>query len=219
MPSDGFISDAAKQGTDSQDKRVYGVTAATVVNNVDTLGLGRVQINLPFRPDLQPWARVAVPQAGNGRGTYFIPQIGDEVLVAFDKGDVTEPYVIGSLWNSSDSPPVRLPTDATTRRLIRTPLGHDIDFDEVVQTITITTSTKQEISLGPDAIEIKTTGGTASISLDVAGNIKIKGALSISLEAPSISIKGANVEIKGSAAVTVDGGLATTIQGAVVKIN
>src|SRR5579862_1946328 len=61
------------------DMRFYGVAIAEVVSNIDESGLGRVQLRLPWLPGYQPWARVAVLSAGSNRGTYFIPQTGDEV--------------------------------------------------------------------------------------------------------------------------------------------
>src|SRR5690348_16398128 len=69
-----------------EDTKVFGVTTGTVTElRGDPMGLGRVQVNLPFIDSLDPfpWARVAVPMAGPAHGTYFIPNIGDEVLVAF----------------------------------------------------------------------------------------------------------------------------------------
>ena len=72
----------------------------------------RVQLALPWLPGYQPWARLANQSAGTDRGSYFVPQAGDEVLVAFNHGDVREPYVLGSLWNTIDKPPADDPTDA-----------------------------------------------------------------------------------------------------------
>ena len=70
-----------------------------MINLLDPLTLGRVQVQLPFIDalDLSPWARIAVPMAGLGHGHYFIPNLSDEVLVAFEHGDVNAPYIIGSL--------------------------------------------------------------------------------------------------------------------------
>src|SRR5688500_8354972 len=81
------------------DTRINGVCTAMVLSNFDSTGEGRVQLMIPWLPGYMPWARVSVPMAGLARGTYFIPQMGDEVLVAFSQGDVREPFVIGSLWN------------------------------------------------------------------------------------------------------------------------
>jgi phage baseplate assembly protein V len=217
MP-EGLIETAA-QATAPADRRIYGVTVAQVINNVDSTGQGRVQVRLPWLPSLQPWARVAVLDAGMARGTYFIPQIGDEVLVAFNHGDVREPYVIGGLWNAQDRPPALLPTDPVNKRIIRTPLGHEIEFDDALQSITISTITQQKITIDPTSIKLSTTGNTASLTLDVAGNVSIQATTSIELKAPSITIQGTSVDIQGAATASIKGGSACEIQGGIVKIN
>ena len=83
------------------------VVVGRVVNNKDTEGLGRVKVKFEWLSDLNEsaWARIAAPTAGKDRGIYFLPEIDDEVLVAFAHGDVRFPYVIGSLWNGVDVPP------------------------------------------------------------------------------------------------------------------
>ena len=100
------LTEMADRAADRAD-RFYGVAVGQVLNILDPLFLGRVQVRLPFidDADLAPWARVAVPMAGIGCGHYFIPTIGDEVLVAFEHGDTSVPYVIGSLWNATSRRP------------------------------------------------------------------------------------------------------------------
>ena len=182
--------------SNSGDKRTYGVVVATVLGNIDLTGQFRVQINVPFLPGFLPWARVAVPMAGLARGTFFIPQIGDEVLVAFHHGDIHEPYVIGSLWNTIDRPPGLLPTDAVNKRKIRTPLGQEVVFDDVLQSVSITNTTQQTVSLDPAQAQMTAGLGLASVTLDTAGNITVEGAVSISLTGGiSCTIKGGTVSI------------------------
>lgn len=120
--------------------RIYGVVTGTVINLADPLTLGRVQVQIPAidSADLSPWARVATPMTGVLSGTYFIPSIGDEVLIAFEHGDVNAPYIIGSLWNAVHPPP--FPSPLIEERVIRTPLGNQVGFREVPPAITITTS-------------------------------------------------------------------------------
>jgi uncharacterized protein involved in type VI secretion and phage assembly len=213
--AEGLIETAA-QPAEKTLTRVYGVAVAQVINNRDVTGLGRVQLCLPWLPGVEPWARMA----GMNRGAYFIPQIGDEVLVAFHHGDVREPYVVGCLWNNLDRPPALAPTDADTKRIIHTPLGHEIDFDDLAQSLTITNSTQHTITLGKEKIEISAAGDAASITLDATGEVTIEG-VSIKLKAPTtVTIEGnTNVEIKSSAGASIDGGAMCQIQAAMVKIN
>jgi uncharacterized protein involved in type VI secretion and phage assembly len=88
----------------------HGVYPALVTDIKDPDKQGRVKIKLPWSPDAagascELWARLATMMGGNNRGTWFIPDVDDEVLVAFEGGHVFRPYVIGALWNGQDAPP------------------------------------------------------------------------------------------------------------------
>jgi len=214
-----LIDELSTTADREERSRIYGVAIATVLNNIDTSGRGRVQLSLPWLPDFEPWARVAVLSAGNNRGTYFLPQIGDEVLVAFDQGDVREPYVIGSLWNAQDAPPASGPTDPTAKRIIKTPLGHVMEFDDMLQSFKLTTSTQQTLTMDTTGIKIATAGETASIQMDLAGNVTIQGTISVTLKAPSISLEGTAVSIKADTDASLQSGGTCRIQGSLVTIN
>ncbi len=218
MP-DGLI-DTAVQLIMPSERRIYGVVIAEVIDNVDLTCLGRVQIRFPWLPGVEPWARVAVLSAGPDRGTFFIPQEGDEVLVAFNHGDISEPYIIGSLWNGQDRPPASFPTDATTKRIIRTPQEQEIELDDEAESITITSSTQQKITIDPEKIEITTTNGAAKLKLDKDGNVSIEAAQSIQFKAPTITIEGrTKVDIKSGARASINGGQSCSIRAGVVTIN
>src|SRR2546421_494732 len=123
------LMDSLAQGTESpQDYQAFSITTATVIDNKDTTGEMRVQVRIPWFPDAEPWVRVAVLMSGRERGTFFIPQENDEVLLAFNLGDIRESYVIGSVWNGVDKPPFTNSDDAVSKRLIRTPKGLEILF-------------------------------------------------------------------------------------------
>lgn len=214
---EGLI-ETASRAVHAAVHRVGGVAVAQVVTNVDSTGQGRVQVRFPWLPGIEPWARVATMMAGSGRGTWFIPQPDDEVLVAFHHGDIREPYVIGSLWNGRDRPPMSLPSDAVGKRIIRTPAGHEIVLDDQARSITITSATKQKVSITPTAIELATDGNTSTVTLQTTGAIAVKSTVSIELKAPTITIEGQAVTMKGTAA-TVHGEATCTVKGGVVNIN
>ena len=161
--------------------RINGVTVAVVVDNLDAEGQGRVQLSFPWMPDVLPGARTSEPVAGNGAGIWALPQIGDEVLVAFANGEnSTHPYVLGGLWSMGlPRPPAPLPTDSQTKRVIKTPTGHAITLDDVPPAITIEHVAGHKIELTATGIKISTTGGAASIELTTAGAIKIKGTATV----------------------------------------
>lgn len=200
------------------EKKVYGVTVATVIDNFDSTGQARVQLHLPWLPEVQPWARLATLMAGSMRGTYFVPMVGDEVLVAFNHGDVREPYVIGSLWNTLDRPPTLSPTDATSKRLVRTPLGHELEFDDALQSVTLKSNLLSQVTLSADKAEISTP--TAKVTIGKAGDVTISAKTKLTLDAPviEISAKGSlTAESQGTA--TFKSGGTCVLQGSMVKIN
>ena len=184
---------------------------------------GSRSISLPCL-EIDPWARVATLMAGMSEvgtryGAYFIPQKGDEVLVAFNHGDVNEPYIMGCLWNGVDRPPTLVPTDAVSKRIIRTPIGHEVEFDDAGQSITITSSTKQKITIDPTKVEMETTEGKTTFTLDTAGTVSIQSTLSIELKAPTITIEGDTVTVKGNVRTKIGDGQSCDISARLVQIN
>jgi hypothetical protein len=125
---------------DKVDRKMTGVAVGTVINLLDPELQGRVQVQLkPIDSlDLSCWARVAQPMAALLSGTYFVPNIKDEVLVAFEHGDVNAPYIVGCLWNLAAPPPLQSPLPQI--RAIRTPLGNQIVTTEAPPSVTIQTA-------------------------------------------------------------------------------
>jgi phage baseplate assembly protein gpV len=202
--------EALEESIEDVNRKFYGVVVGRVINPLDPMMLGRVQVQLPFidSVDLSPWARVATMMAGPAHGTYFIPDVGEEVLVAFEHGDVNVPYVIGSLWNATAPPP--LPSPLPQVRMIRTLTGNQIMFTEIPPTITITTPSGQTVLLAPTGVQILSHASLISISPDgvtVSGNpsINLIASTAINIQAPTVAINGAtatNVQSAGVCRVT-----------------
>jgi phage baseplate assembly protein V len=216
--SDGLL-DFVNDVFTTDDQRIYGVMLGTVKDNLDMTGLGRVQVTLPAVTGLEPWARVAAPFAGSDYGHYSLPQTGDEVVVAFERGDPRHPVVIGSLWSMDAQPPADLPTDATDKRIVKTPKGHVIELDDLQQTITITTSTGQEVKLATGEIEISAGSGAAKATLTTAGSISLQATTELKLSAPKITVSAdGELSLSGAMAKLSASGVCE-IQGSVVKVN
>lgn len=214
------IVDTAANSKRPQEKKFYGVAIAIVIDNCDTTKLGRVQVRFPWLPEHEPWARIASPMAGPNRGMYFIPQVDDEVLVAFNQGDINEPYVVGSLWNGLDEAPMDNPlSDPENIRRIRTPAGHELEFDDSQQTLRIINSEEHEVSMESEKIVIKTAGNESKITLNKDGTIDIEARDKLKLKSRDIVIEGENVEIKSSANMKINGGSDCEIQASIVRIN
>lgn len=103
-----------------------GIAIGRVVQNLDPEGLGRVQIEFVMLGPEAPrrWCYVAAPSAGGDRGIFFMPEVGDEVIVAFDQGNTDHGYIIGYPWNPVQLPPSQHPNE----RMIRSREGHTIRF-------------------------------------------------------------------------------------------
>ena len=195
---------------------VKGVSVGIVAQNKDPEGLGRVKVRFPWREnaDESHWARIAVPMAGGGRGTWFLPEVGDEVLVACDGERVEHPYVVGCLWNGQDKPPQTNSDGKNDLRVIRSRSGHEIVFDDGAQgRIEIhLKDDKRTVRLDQDGIEICDDSGNSIAITSTPGNIAIKSNVSISIESKTI-------DIKAQASMTLQASGTLTIKGAVVMIN
>jgi uncharacterized protein involved in type VI secretion and phage assembly len=155
---EGGLVETAAQATASDDRPQYGITIAHVIANCDNTQQGRVQVRLPWLPGHQPWARVATAMAGKEQGIYFMPQVGDD--------DVTDAYVLGSVWNARERSPARTPqTDPVSVRMIKTPHGHQIVFDDEARSITIKCADEHEITLGSSTVTIAMAKDKGSVKL------------------------------------------------------
>jgi len=183
--------------------RWYGVYPALVSDIGDPEGLGRVKVTLPWSPDTggeryDAWARLATLMGGNNRGTWFIPDVGDEVLVVFEGGDARRPYVVGAMWNGSDSPPEQMDgagnnykKSIVSRRNVRITL----DDTEGAETLTLKTPMNQSIEIkdGGISIEIKDANGN-SIKLEPAG-ITVTAAAQVKVQASTVEVSAGMVTV------------------------
>jgi uncharacterized protein involved in type VI secretion and phage assembly len=192
-----------------------GVAVAVVVDNKDDSGTGRVQVRYPWHSDSRAtyWARVAVPMAGSGYGAYFIPEEGDELLVAFDRGDLRFPYVVGSLWNSRNQAPDTNADGRNDRRLIRTRKGHALLFDDGAKgRVRLELNDGKRLSIDDQAITLQDGNGNGVTIQSDGGTVTIRSAARLVLQAPQISIESSGLlDVKASASLV--------LRGAVVQIN
>jgi uncharacterized protein involved in type VI secretion and phage assembly len=193
-----------------------GAYPAVVVNIADPDGEGRVQVSLPWSPDSSgasylAWARLATMMGGSNRGTWFVPDVGDEVLVVFEAGDPRRPYVIGGLWNGSDTPPESMDSGGRNyKKVIRSRNGVKITFDDTDGTEQLIAETPggQTVTLkdGPGSITVQDSNGN-SIKLEAAG-ITITAAAKFTVNAADAEIAAASVAV--NAGMTQFSGVAQT---------
>jgi len=181
----------------------YGVYTAEVVDIVDPEGQGRVRVRLPWSVDgygeeYQAWARVTTMMAGADRGTWFIPQEGDEVLVAFNAGDTRHPYVIGSMWNGQDNPPETMDSAGNNyAKTIQSKNGVRVSLNDQdgEESLTLETPGGQSFILkdGPGAIEIEDSNGN-SIKLGTT-SITVEAAVKVTINTTVAEIKASSMTV------------------------
>jgi uncharacterized protein involved in type VI secretion and phage assembly len=210
----GGLVDSATQIDAPDDRRIYGVATARVIANCDRTHLGRVQVRLPWLPGYEPWARLAAADQGN----YFIPKVDDEVLVVFNHGDVSEPYVIGQVWNSDKRPPAEQEGDPVNKRIIRTPKKHEIVFDDQDKSIAITHADGHQIKIDSSEIKITLAEEKGSMILNKSGDITVKASSSVTIEAKTINLKGESVTVECKQSASINGGNSCSIDASQILI-
>lgn len=192
-----------------------GVGVAVVRQNKDDSGQGRVKVSYPWhsQPRESYWARVAMPMAGKGRGTYFLPEIDDEVLVAFERGDIRFPYVVGSVWNGVDKPPANNSDGKNDKRMIQTRKGHKLTFDDGSKgLVQLELNDGKKLAIDDDGITLDDGKGSRLVIRT--------GGKSVTLEAAGeLTLKGTSVKIQASGTLDVKAGGTLGLNGSMVNIN
>jgi phage protein D/phage baseplate assembly protein gpV len=191
-----------------------------------------VKVKFPWLADEHEshWARLAVPMAGAARGFYFLPEVNDEVLVAFEHGDINRPYVVGGLWNGQDAPPKKasevVGSDGKVKqRVLKSRTGHTITLDDSDDTpgITIVDKTgKNSITIDSKANKL-TIVSEADMEITAKGGITMKGktltmeatggAASITATGVTVDAKTGNMVAKGGNANVEAGTGKVTVKG------
>jgi phage baseplate assembly protein V len=187
-----------------------GILIGQVTSLDDPESLGRIKVKYPTLGQQESdWASMVTLMAGKERGAYFIPEVGEVVLVAFANGDPRHPYILGGVWNSKDKPPA---TDGDKKqnnwRFIKSRSGHIIKLDD---------------TSGSEKIEIIDKDSSHKIVIDSA-NRKIQvvcdnGDIEVSAGSGKVTVKATTIELKASGSMTLSANGDVTISGATVKIN
>jgi len=193
-----------------------GVAVATVTDNRDPDGQSRVRVRFPWQPDAQSsfWARLAVPMSGKDMGTYFLPEVGDEVLVAFERGDQEHSFIIGSLWNGKAGAPENNGDGNNDHRLIRSRSGHEVRFNdnESSPEVEVKLQDGKHLKLDRDGVVVEDEQGNVLKIDTLGGSITIESKVSLTLRSPQITIDA-------DATLSLSAGADVSIQGALVRIN
>jgi uncharacterized protein involved in type VI secretion and phage assembly len=206
--------------------------SALVTHNDDPDSLGRIKVNFQWGDGFEsPWLRIVSPYAGNEKGLYMIPEVGEEVLVAFEKNNPEKPYVLGSMYNGIEKPS-KWKTKDNDYKAIRTRSGHTIEFNDKqgkeeiviydkdkVNTITLsshgkvmTISCKGDLKIKAQNIEIS---AQKDYKLEVQGKIDVSSMKDTEIKATGNCKMKANqkVSIEGATGLTAKSNAATEVSG------
>jgi uncharacterized protein involved in type VI secretion and phage assembly len=194
----------------SSQHRANGILIGIVSSLDDPEHLGRITVQYPYLGNQESdQARLATVMAGNGFGTYFLPDVGDEVLVALEQNDPRRAYILGGLWSQPDPPPkdVGKATDNHVK-LIKTRCGQMIVLDD---------------SPGKEKIVLIDKDGKRKVVID-SGSQKIEVLCdqgNVDIKAPNgdLTIEARSITIKATTDLNLTGGTVTTVKGQTVKIN
>jgi len=204
MTGSPLAEELLRAPTGAGNGRWYGVYSAVVASLDDPLDQARVKIMLPWTPDpgnvaWESWARLATLMGGGDRGSYFVPDVGDEVLVAFLGGDPSHPFVLGGLWNGADAPPVRMAAPHNHVKQLCSRTGVKVTLDDTP---------------GSQRLELETPGGTHVVLKDAAGTevhisdaggnsvvlsssgIAVTAAAQVTVQASTVDVTAATVDVK-----------------------
>lgn len=236
-------------GTQVDGNKIDGVVVGVVTDVEDPEKLGRVKVKYPWMPQYNGaelgsgYARVAGPGVGQERGIYFLPEVDDEVLIAFEQGDINSPYIVGALWSRRNKPPSDLDGDVVSgkkinQRVLRSRSGHVILLDDTEgkEKIAIQDKTGKNsilIDSAKNSMDIKVEG---DLTIDVAGKFTVKSRMDLVLDSQAkldmqsqqgASLKGSptamldlqpsSTALKGSQ-VDIQGTAQTTVQGASTSV-
>lgn len=186
---------------------IPGVVSAIVTENNDPDNQGRVKVHYPWLGEAaeSSWARLAMPGAGKSYGMVWVPQVGDEVVVAFYQGDISYPVVIGGLWNGEDEAPLGdglFDNGSVKRSGFVSRKGHMLVFfdgDDNAGIALVTADGKFRVALNQGGGELHV-AFDGNLLMDGSGNVKIKAGGAVSIEAGgSMDLKaGGNTSIKGA---------------------
>jgi phage baseplate assembly protein V len=184
----------------STDRRYYGVAEALVVDVNDPDKEGRIKLRFPWFDEhmISEWCRVCQFYAGNGYGAFYVPEVGDEVVVAFVHGDMRLPIVLGGMYNGADKP-VTHRADAKDEKVLRTKAGHQIMLID---------------TQGEETIRIIAKGDKNSIEISTKEN-----AITVKSATGKIVVQGKEIEIKAQASMTLEAGGDMKLKGQTIHLN
>jgi len=204
--------------------QMNGLVEAIVVDNVDPDNLGRIKVKYPMLPDMPEsyWARLVMPMAGKNRGWMTIPEIDDEVLVSFVRGDIQNAIIVGSLYNGKDTPPYANEDGDNNLRVFQSRSGHRLTFDDTAG------EERVELILHNEEIKVIWDSTEKVLSVYSGKDIIIEAKETFSLKCKDFIVEADNsINIQSGAATTIEAGadlnqeagINLTLEAAMINLN
>ncbi|MBQ9633345.1 MAG: hypothetical protein IJV04_10630 [Lachnospiraceae bacterium] len=237
------VSEKSVTKTETGDNRIFGIVVGEVVKNYSETMPGRVCVSIHVRDrdaNVLKWARVAMPYSGSSWGMYFLPEVGDQVLVVFDQGLIDRPYVIGAIQKDMNMFLRKAKNMHNQHKKIMTKNGNAIEFEDVVtgegeqDKLTIHTSgTAHELTLDNEKKKITLQDKDKNAMIEMStlrGNITIKAASKLTInvgenisvtmngESGKITVNANDVSVQANSKIDLNGGGKATLTGASVKV-
>lgn len=225
---DFFDSVFADQDRERRERSVHGVAIAKITGRMPDgtyemryLGMGG---NAPSAP-----ARMMMPNAGNKRGMYWMPEVGDEVVVAFETGDSNAPIILGALYNNeSPTPDQAKPSNENNVRTIVSRSGHEITLDDSPSAGKVTVKTKDGRSLvlddtPPGKVTLDTPRGISITLDDATGTLTLEAPTAIVLQTAALQLNVGGLSVApgatpGTGTMTINVPAAVSIQSAAISL-
>ena len=180
--------------------RWYGLYPAIVVDLVDSAGRGRIKVRFPGFGSggeaVTAWATLLSPYADKDQGLEILPEVDSQVVVGFEAGDPTRPYIVGACWNGKASLP-QSAQSANNKRLLKTRSGSLLEFDDTQGALKVTLSMKSghEIVMDDASQEVSITHSNGClVKMDISGTVTITANLSVDVNASIINLKAPMVK-------------------------
>ena len=216
------LMDALKAYTEPVET-YFGLYAGVVTSNDDDEKKGRVKVRLPWiDPDFETeWAPVSQIYAGSDYGAYWIPEQGDQVVVAFLRGELRKPIVVSSIY-SRDRTPYMARGDGSKPKLFRTMAGHMLLMEDgegpKIQLVDKTGKNEVVIDSGSNTVTVR---ADADVVVEAKKNVKVTASQSVEVEASqSVSISAkTDLSLKATGSISIEAQGALTLSGASIALN
>ncbi len=191
-------------GPGSAKQTYFGVYPAIVTDIVDTRKLGRIQVKFPWlgsdgERDVRAWATLLSPYADDGQGLEVLPEVDSQVVVAFEAGNLSRPYIVGACWNGREKLPQE-PEKANNKRLFRSRSDSLLEFDDTsgAAKVTVSMASGHKLVLDDSSQEVTLTHANGStLTFNAGGQIEIKANATVELTAAALNVHAATATFDG----------------------